>query len=81
MGGSTHFWMLEILSVHNEIGMYHFHEVQEGRETFDAKDATLTDDFTESFGGKLHPIRNAMLHSTIMTDKKYPIRLLLAGPF
>ena len=59
--------MLEILSVHNEIGTYHFHEVREGRETFDAEDAAPTDDFTESLGGKLRPIGNAMLHSTIMT--------------
>ena len=61
--------------------MYHFHDVQEGRETFDTEDATPTDDFTESFGGKLCPIGNAMLHSTIMTDKKYPVRLPLASPF
>ena len=67
MDGSTHFRMLEILSVHNEIGTYHFHEGREGRETFDAEDAALTDDFTESFGRKLCFIRNAMLHGTIMT--------------
>ena len=42
--------MLEILLVHNEIGTYHFHEVREGRETFDAEDAAVTGDFTESFG-------------------------------
>ena len=60
------FRILEILSVHNEIGTYHFHKVQEGRETFNAEDDALTDDFTESFGGKLHFIRNSMLHSTIM---------------
>ena len=59
--------MLEILSVHNEIGTYHFHEGREGRETFDAKDAALTDDFTESFGRKLCFIGNAMLYGTIMT--------------
>ena len=59
--------MLEISSVHNEIGTYHFHEVREGRETFDAEDAAPTDDFTESFGGKLRFIGNPMLHSTIMT--------------
>ena len=67
MGGSTRFRMLEILSVHNEIGTYHFHEGREGRETFDAKDAALTDDFTESFGRKLCFIGNAMLYGTIMT--------------
>ena len=49
MGGYTHFQMLEILSVHNEIGTYHFHEGRGGRETFDAEGATLTGDFTESF--------------------------------
>ena len=62
-----HFWMLEISSVHNKIGTYHFHEVQEGRETFNAEDAVPTDDFTESFGGKLRFIGNPMLHSTTMT--------------
>ena len=67
MGGSTCFRILEILPVHNEIGMYHFHEVQEGRETLNAKDDMLTDDFTESFGRKLRFIGNPMLHSTIMT--------------
>ena len=59
--------MLEISSVHNEIGTYHFLEGREGRETSDAEDAAPTDDFTESFGGKLRFIRNPMLHSTIMT--------------
>ena len=68
MGGSTRLRMLEMLSVHNEIGTYRFHKVREGRETFDAEDAALTDDFTESFGGKLRFIRNPMLHSTIMTS-------------
>ena len=68
MGGSTRLRMLEMLSVHNEIGTYCFHIVREGRETFDAEDAALTDDFTESFGGKLRFIRNPMLHSTIMTS-------------
>ena len=50
MGRSTHSRMLEILLVHNEIGTYHFHEVREGRETFDAEDAAVIGDFTESFG-------------------------------
>ena len=59
--------MLEILSVHSEIDTYHLHEVREGRETFDADDAAVTGDFTESFGGKLRFIGNPMLHSTIMT--------------
>ena len=58
MGGSTRLRMLEMLSVYNEIGTYRFHKVREGRETFDAEDAALTGDFTESFGGKLHFIDN-----------------------
>ena len=48
MGGSTCFQILEILSAHNEIGMYHFHEVQEGRETLNAKDDMPTDDLAGS---------------------------------
>ena len=67
MGGCTRFRILEVLSVHNEIGTYHFHEIQEGRETLNTEDAAPTDDFTESFGGKLRFIGNPMLHSTIMT--------------
>ena len=66
MGGSTHFWMLEMFSVHNEIGTYHFREIGEGRGRGCRADRSR---FHRIIWREVafHFIGNPMLHSIIMT--------------
>ena len=66
MGGSTHFCMLEMFSVHNEIGTYHFREIGEGRGRGCRADRSR---FHRIIWREVafHFIGNPMLHSMIMT--------------
>ena len=61
--------MLEIFSVHNEIGTYHFHEIWEGREIWRQGCRTDRSQFHRIIWREVafHFIGSHMLHSTVMT--------------